>query len=374
LWVANKIVAKKFGTRQLRFPSITKNAVGSKLPNIPVGYAAVPADSGLSPTEIKNALAASGIMYLYANEKIGGLVGTNLERCIRLSHFLYSFVESGLPVILCLDSPENPIGHVIAAVGHFLPSKVDGNDISSIYCATGNPYHNRHLVVSSAINQYYAHDDDYGPYNRVTLKVPEEKSPNKCLCQRFNFSKNIPIIDNPPGLKVELGSSDKSEGEFRLIEAIVPVHFRIRNDSWDSLLVAIDNYFDPASEEIEFESDTIFLWRSFLSSGSDFKQSIVKRNYSSIFLKFYMNLHMPKYIWIHELTQTTLKSIKECFPSENGIRNIDGEILIDATSPMDDIRLVSARIGDVIWTATERPLKDPDASAFECFDRKQTED
>jgi hypothetical protein len=374
LWVTSTIAAKRFGSKQITFSAITKQAVGGKLPNIPAAYAAVNPDSGLTPTEIKSALAASGMLYLYATEKVGGIVGTNLETCIRLGHFVYSFVESGLPVILCLDLPNQPIGHAVAAVGHFLPSNVDCKVFKPISSATGNPFHDRHFLVSSAINEYYAHDDCYGPFNKVTFKIPEEKNPQKkCLCQRWNYRNMVPELSPPPqGLQVELGRIDEDNITYRLKEAIVPVYFRIHNDSWDSLLATIES-FEVAFEELDFQNknELVFLWRSFLVTGSDFKRSICeKRKYTPKLLQFYTSLHLPKFIWVHEFSFAKKDTLNNCFPTPGEMRNIAGEFLVDSTSPKNDIKIISARIGQTYWIPPYGEFNhDYDAKPFPCFKR-----
>ena len=154
--------------------------------------------------------------------------------------------------------------------------------------------------------------------------------------------------------------------------SVVPTHFRIRHDSWDSLLAAIEEFecWIESSDEGQF----IFLWRTFLTSGSEFKRTLVKRGYSSEFLKFYTNLHMPKYIWVHEFSETTKNDINECFPGEGLSRAIDGEIIIDATSPKNGIQIISSRIGGNIWTPTSEPIEDPNVTPFPCFELKYLED
>ena len=50
------------------------------------------------------------------------------EHVRSVCHEVYSFVESGIPVLLCVQNPATQEGHVITAVGHALPACVNLKD------------------------------------------------------------------------------------------------------------------------------------------------------------------------------------------------------------------------------------------------------
>lgn len=347
LWVASKIGSKKFGTRHVKFPSITKNAVGSKLPNLPLSYAPIEEDTGLTNVEIKNALSATGTMYLSQSPKFSA--ENSLAASGRLSNFIYSFVESGLPVILCMHSLSENIGHAVAAIGHFLPTKVGSKKIITLDKIIKDTTHSRHTLVSNFVNIYYVHDDCYGPFNRLKLHL--EKTPF------LDLNKN-------PRLRVTLG---RRKEELNLIEAIVPVHFRVRNTAWDSLPNVIA--FFEAIYGDKYHESTLFLWRSFLTSGSEFKQTLRagRRNYPSGFLSAYAKIHLPKYMWVHEFSETTSDDISEHFP-KNGRRVIDGEFLVDATTSKNDTRIIAWRVGGNMWGPQSGLVNDFTEDELFCFD------
>lgn len=359
LWVAGNIAAKKFGSRQLRFPNITKNAYGEKLPPVPTGYAYVDPASGLFASEIKNALSVAGSSYhqqTYCEDN----ESKSLLQATIISHFVYSFVESGLPVILCMDPLDEDAtipGHAVAAVGHFLPEGVQPKHLTPLNLITQTPTHKNHRLVSSAITSYYVHDDCNGPFNKLNIVVEREKptirecpSGKGTACIDHNVQEmyvaKCHLNDNKPatisdGKKIE-------EGKYTLREAIVPVHFRVRLTSWDSLMVAVNRHveFEPKEDKGKY----IYIWRSFLITGSEFKRSLSARKYPYKTKKFYASLHMPKYIWVHEYTKTTEKEISSCFPAtDTAPRMIHGEFIFDATTPKTNCYLTSMRIEGALW-------------------------
>ena len=346
LWVASNIGSKNFGARHVKFPSITKNAVGPKLPNIPLSYAPIDEDSGLTNTEIKNALSAIGTMYQSESPRFSE--ENSLATSVRLNQFIYSFVESGLPVILCMHSLSDRIGHAVAVIGHFLPTKINNNNIITLDNITKEKIHSRHTVVSNYINIYYVHDDCYGPFNRLSLHL--KKSP------LFAFDRN-------PRLKVSLG---RRKEHLTLIEAIVPVHFRVRNAAWDSLPIVITFFEDIYGNKLD--PSTIFLWRSFLVSGSEFKQTLRsdKRNFPSEFQSTYGRVHLPKYMWVHEFSETTREGISDCFPMD-GKRKIDGEFLVDATTSKNDVRILAWRVAGNMWAPHSGVVVDLSTDELPCF-------
>ena len=367
LWVASGIASKKFGTGHVKFPSITKNAVGGRLPNIPTGYAPLEPNTGLSTAEIKNALSATGSMYQSYAPKVRH--EDNVSIALRLGNFIYSYVESGLPVILCMHGANAPVGHAVAAVGHFLPTEISEGKFIPLGQATGVDLHNRHFLVSSVIDLYYVHDDCSGPFNKLQL-VMESDPPaakRKCVCDTIFPQQAPPLVAEKPKMRIKL---DKRKEEFNLIEAIAPVHFRIRNNPWDSLPVVIDEHHKYFGDD--YPQESVFLWRSFLTSGSEFKRTIVQRGYTAVCLAFYAKLHLPKYIWVHEFTETRSGEIHLCFDKEQG-RQIDGEYIVDATTAKNDIQILSARVGKALWVNPEEVEFDSDARGFPCFEQRQIE-
>lgn len=368
LWVSTNISSTKFGTSHFRFPTITRHAVGKSMPNQHTGLLYNPLDpnAGLSLEEIKNALAATGSGYQEVCQGEGESVDAAL---MRLGNFIYSYVESGLPVLLCLQNPKSGDGHIVAAIGHALPKPGTAFKFLPLSFAVEKDIFSRHFLVSTSISLYYVHDDCYGPYNRVVLLPPHRQKIKKTISEKLQYFCSLKEKSDEDKfnkcVKIELGR--KSELNF-IAKAIVPVHFRIRNNSWDSLLLAITLFEELYGEYIE--KDTAYLWRSYLITGSEFKRSLKSREYSQKLMGFYAPIHLPKYLWVHEITECTNSEVNKCFPTD-GTRFIDGEFIYDATSPSYDVKLISRRLYGSLWEHVNEEYKvDEDASRCLCYTGK----
>ena len=84
-----------------------------------------------------------------------------------------------MPVLLLLESEETRQGHVVVAVGHGLPHEVDLSDCLPACEIVGlqrNPQESGvHYTIGNLVKLYYAHDDAYGPFNRVLFNQGRNK-------------------------------------------------------------------------------------------------------------------------------------------------------------------------------------------------------
>ena len=170
IWVATKAMAYQFGTNRFQYGAITRQAIGgwNRERDVNIVYDPSNMDSGVSVSEMRNAIAETG-----ANSLTFMPHGESPDAAFaRLSHEVYSFLESGIPVLLCLEGEREGDAHVVAIVGHSLPSRIDFSKClpaCQILGADPAAEFNRHYLISSAIRLYYAHDDSYGPFNRVLM-------------------------------------------------------------------------------------------------------------------------------------------------------------------------------------------------------------
>ena len=179
-----------FGSKQVKFPSITKNAMGQKLPNNPLAYLTADPNSALSAIEIKNALAAAGSMYL--SERSSKEPKNSLYVSMKMNHFIYSYIESGLPVILCMDALNGRLGHAVVTVGHFLPKNIDNSKLITLdkiindaqYAKDASEDFSMHAVMSNIIDLYNVHDDFR----------PGLKGKNRVCCKKNRGRKILPVV------------------------------------------------------------------------------------------------------------------------------------------------------------------------------------
>lgn len=365
LWVANKIVANAFGTGKFRYGAITKRAHGIGEFHRELNIISPPLDerAGLSSNEIKQALLSGGSGYQNTYPHPGE---NGWKSFSRMAHLIYSYVESGLPVIFCLKSTasnEAEVGHVVASVGHSLPyssSWLNKKNIKLINKLL--QINQRHIPLGSLLGLYYVHDDCYGPYNRLEVIPP--------LNKLFSKKQNT--------FKVWLGRKPKP---YDLEEIIVPVHPRYRNNPWYSLQDAqanfdyeVEQYRKGHDGDTPIPDNALLVWRSFLVESSRFKNTLKKRLFCEKIRSSYAVLHLPKYVWIHEYTIVTKNSVLDVFPRD-GKRLIDGEYIYDATCPNSDMRRLAKRnfLGyywDYSMGATSNYIVAENADYHECYTRR----
>jgi len=334
LWVSTNLMARNFGTNHFRYGKITRQANSStyKEPDINLIYDSLSDEKGLSISEIINALGATGATPLVITPSS---TETPEQTFSRLSHEIYSFSESGFPVLLCIENEKTLDGHVVTVVGHLLPLEFDKPNIlpASVFLErTATNELAGHYLLSNIVKSYYVHDDSYGPFNRVEL---------------LNDFKSMSLQNGQcePIVKVRIGRLQNDRSIFNLKAALIPVPVPVRNLAWrqmSSLLVRFNR--DWGSEFQKNNPSVIFIWRSLLISGSEFKRSLSIRKYSDNLKRWYAKLHLPKYIWLYELSLDEAESVNRFFP-KNGKRMIYGEYLFDATSPNTDVTLIAERIG-----------------------------
>jgi hypothetical protein len=345
LWVANKIMAESFGTNRLFYRSITKQAVGQWNREFEVKLndeALTFSEDGTTVAEIKNAISATGVRVMsFAQSSKESIDASN----IRLTNIIYSFVESGFPVLLCINSAGKR--HVITIVGHCLP-KVDNLDfinISSLMSTSNttsleSAIDEKHYLIGNRVNVYYCHDDAYGPFNRACLKKNSSKIKQQIWHQLgIKETKNDNNSVNKSNILLILG---RDKVEYGIENVIIPVPPYVKTSPVEPFRDLV-TWFN--SELAPRYLNKIFFWRSILVLGSDFKTSLAIRDYHSNIVEWYSKLHLPKYVWLFELSIIDRNKIDECFYFD-GFRGryISGEFLFDATITENITRMISGRL------------------------------
>lgn len=333
LWVASNLMAKKFGTHKFHYRTITQQALGqwNRETEAKQTQTSSAPENGLTPSEIINAISAMGATTFDLSPLE---TETIQESQARLTHEIYSFMESGFPVLLCITKKNDSSKHVVSVVGHSLPpvKKINRyvNASSILDKNQRNSFTDRHYLIGNMIKVFYVHDDSYGPFNRII--VPTYK---RCL----DRPKKQQNGENDYSFNVKLGR----ETEYLVDQAIIPVEPMIKVSATPIFRDLIEWFNDHYAEQ--YHDKEVFLWRPVLLTGSEFKQSICKRKYSEIIKEKYSTLHLPKFIWLFEFSAIKPDSISEYFYSEDyKYRLIDGEFIYDATIPQTKVRRLAERI------------------------------
>jgi hypothetical protein len=364
VWVATRSLAHRFNLNKYSYSTITRQALNPG--GLPVeeitSHAPTLVEAGLYPSEIRNALSRTGATALTIPVCEGQDPG---DESLRLRQEVYSFVESGLPVLLLLknDGLYETSAHVVVAVGHSLPRY---QKVANYLQPLTKDENCRHYHVSSLVPVYYVHDDAHGPFNRLRFTADGYASSEE---KRRELAKgeDEPRISSPA---VILGKTESSY----LSTVIAPVPPAVKTDSHVGLSHIL-NYFDGLEKFLlkinpEFDQSPdpiIFLWRSLLVETAIFKASLRRRNFHSRLRTWYADLLLPKHVWLHEFSIANKETLHFSFAPTRG-RIIAGEFLCDPTRPRADPRCLTIRIGGQVNDFREYPTDDP-AAIFEKVQR-----
>jgi hypothetical protein len=332
VWTASQILSHRFGLHKFPYDTITQQGFGScsSLMGLRREWKF---GTGLTVYESRDALSWTG-----ANATIllpGPAYGRSAQARMRL--LLYTYVESGLPVILTYMTQRRE-SHAVTVVGHLLPSGQEGPQGIDVAESHLEPFGDMipksgrsHHVLGLASQLYYAHNDAYGPYDRIQL---------------LSDAKASEARDKADGDGKELMAKaqcvirrGRESAEYQSLNAlVVPVPPYVQNSPELILLHAIRNLgvlFPPKRQER-------VLWRCFLALSPDFRQSLVIRGFPVTIRTAYMSLHLPLYVWVIEFTICT---DDEPIPFGPG-RRISGEFLYDSTTAYYDPYCLTQRVGD----------------------------
>lgn len=343
IWVASHLMHERFNTNRHEFRIISNQAVGSYSASTNPLYNALNGEGGgLSGDQIACALEATGVRTIIYSTRHESEAMVAFSR---IRHNIYSFVESGIPVIICIGDKEKRMGHAVVAIGHALPSKIEEKCVILAKEFTdAESISDHHILMSNVVNLYFVHDDSHSPFRDFEFTdwedPKQQKISNGDTEQKiFAKSKNL----NPDG-------ESNPYQEYTVDKAIVPVPPMVKIDALEPLRVLLTRFDEVILKNLEEVSENgnefknvKFLWRSLLVEGSEFKQSLKKRGYSIFLRKQYSKLHLPKYIWLYEVSCVEEGELDSWNGLQSTNRRIMGEFLFDATSSKYDVFLLAER-------------------------------
>ncbi len=348
LWVATRVMADGFGLNRFNYATITRQALGELSGSgETVVFDPTNLGEGLSSEEIASAIQRTGARSLCFRPEEGGPV--NIES-MRLQHEVYSFIESGIPVILCLGDDAVSEGHAVVVVGHSLPSfeVVEKKGFVRPAKTFMSDVAENHYLVSSLIPVYYAHDDAYGPFNRVVFHADGDKG----------VSKNT----SPYPIVTRGGSQPQ---EMSLMSAVVPVPPMVHAGSTARLNELLQRFDKVVLKSLceKFGKNLKLLWRSLLMEDAEFKASTVRRGYADEIIEWYGKMMLSKYVWLFEVTLIDEESHWHGQFAPQDKREILGEFIVDATTPSADFRCLAFRLRE--WGFDyRRDIETPDLKGF----------
>lgn len=331
VWVASQVLAGRFGLHKYSYNTITRQALCSNQDVIIAENSDWKLGPGLTLREIKQALARTGCVPFIC----GPSSAASCSSQARMRFLGYTFVESGLPVIAAYSGANG--GHAVTIVGHLLPGREKGNcdaaeGEAELTLDARTITKGRHLLLGQSIQLYYCHNDAYGPFDRIRLlrddeaeRVRRDAQPESPLAH----PGSCPIAT----WRRKSDSSVRSEQINSLQGFVVPLPPYVQNNRPEHVILdaitRFDRQFPPQEPDISPSDREKILWRCFLASAPDFKQSVVRREYSSELRKRYVEMHLPLFVWVVEFTiLPPMSSVPFSAP-----RPISGEFLYDSTTP-----------------------------------------
>jgi hypothetical protein len=360
LWVATRRISTgDASVSKFPFSAITNQAIGAwtmqTAPN--VGWDPTAGDAGFSVDQVKNAVTQCGWHCVEA----APIRGTLEAQSERLRFTIMSYLDSGFPALLFLTPRQGSLGHVVATVGYCLPGKVNLASLlpfrqQILEDKDGVGIDDRHFVVSGAVKVFYAHDDAYGPFNRVWYpsaqeqrdeadRLLKESLPDASLQELERFTALIEARRHAENKRPWVRRSRVGPEDMWLASALIPVPTDVRADVNGVLIKAIQRFTgdEDYATKVSKVRDPRFFWRCVLTKGADFKGTLGRRGYAEELRKWYATLHLPRYVWVVEVSMFPQDELSELFPAK-GEWLVDGEFLYDATAPYYDSHWIAGRV------------------------------
>lgn len=346
LWVASrKIGGRHRGATNYPLSMITRQSVGGTASVSVAGsvYDPTETESGLSTDQVRLAIAQTG--WQSVRMQINKQVDYEREQD-RLRTGLFVYLDSGFPVIAALDD-EPLIGHAVAPVGYRAPASDSECTITSAIDEL-HPRPNdgdlpktalqQHHLWSSGVNLFFAHDDQYGPYNRITF-VTESRRPFFVLPKK---TEAYVLRGRAPTKCFTIG---------QVLAAVPP---EVRQGYETPLRRAIIDADAFLGATLERYSDLRCLWRVVLVDSAEYKGTA--SGYPADLRARYAQLHMPKYLWLCELTVMKVPT-KPGAGSLPETRVVNGEFLFDATCPYYELNRLCWRISNTYAEGEQPPTQ-----------------
>ena len=338
-WSASQVLANRHDLHKFPYLEITRNAFSEALRG---ESGAIPPERGLDLEHVRRALAKTGAnpqVVLAAEKAVDDAFDHRVSIIMR--HALYTFVESHIPVIVLLDNRDGRQLHAVCAVGHLQPDIRDFRTVEhAVHSGLYKDMPDTNYLVSETVLRCYVNDDAYGPYNRMDFLSPGE-----------HIDLNRPLNDSqkyrcPVRLKGRNERKTKKPLVLDIVGLVAPVPPYVRNRPDAVTENAVRAFVaKQVAEQMSHKAAEAFgvegleyqtLWRTVLTKGSAFKQSLAQRGYPRAHRSAYASLHMPKYMWVCEFTLFEKRQAHDVLGAEDR-RIIHGEILFDTSTPSFDL-------------------------------------
>lgn len=258
--------------------------------------------SGLSIFQISTAV-----------KKFGFGVRLYSVNSVYLNRLIGYYIDSGLPIIVALENEKVGLGHAVIYIGHGSSNMQNTNKLKK--CDGKKPV----SIFDSAdiTRQYVAIDDNFPPYQMLSLKKPTS-------------------YYNDPDFR-----------KCKIVSIVVPLYQKIHMEAFAAREIVLDILKDPdIGWSSKYSKNVIF--KLFLTSSRSYKEKTAHNsNLNALLRELLMYSFLPKFVWICELYESKVDFLKG---------DVSGLILLDATEPSADFKksLILVAYPNVIISTNEK--------------------
>jgi hypothetical protein len=251
---ASLLLAHNFGTPPLTFADISQKA----------GVA--DGSEGLTLGEMIQALESTGFNVKSYEQATNGVV---------LDHITYSYIESGFPAILVIET-EGAVYHALLVVGHEFDPHAWWPEAGPAYYYGGRDW----LSSAMWLGYLIAHDDNFGPYMNV----------RRSIARRFAKAVVIPVPSMIPMAFDPLTAEGLAAKVVTGMET--PLRFTSRSD-WKLSLLTKEGMAKP-------------VLRTLLLPEEVAREHLEKSDYPSEIKGAYRNTPLPGWVYFVEVSIATM--------------------------------------------------------------------
>ncbi len=278
IWMAGRHFHNKHRAPWFSTPDITENALK---PTDSVISRSLPAGSDyLLPDNMARALSAMDrhpIVYAVTPDGLGGMSWNGLDVAATIARY----VDSGIPVILVLDKPEDSLGHAVVAVGTTRKDR----EVATLPIKSTHANFMSHILVN---------DDQRGAYLSLPISAADASAEYP-----FNIEQHLRLMFVPLPNKVFI------TGE--IAERIALDKLRNSAQKLGPLAkgaLGEEEFlkFKPNDQFLRAAQDLKVVSRTYLTYGWRYKSRALRNGVSSLLKNHLISRQFPKYVWVTEFS------------------------------------------------------------------------
>jgi hypothetical protein len=317
IWMLARYVSRRFGYREFLPSEVNQLAKAS----IPLGRD-LPADTGLITIQILNALKAMNLAGFMYNRQLVDMISSHFDErypdeserlAIKLADITYRYIESGLPVILCMDD------HAVVAIGHTYR-----NDQPVRFAIQRTP-------------AFIIHNDSGGPYLHMPVFANKEQPEDPNVTHFSMEDVRSVIAVTPPEVTLK-----GEEAERIAVASLNKFLNHVPQDQEEKVYEYLARKHPQIREGLGQKEYRTYLVLS-TQLQHELREAAREQTLSRDLAVPLIEADYPKYVWVTEVTSHALLQHEDM-----NARRCMGRILIDSTAPMRTRGALAIQFGGML--------------------------